>query len=129
MPLETQMKKFVERTVAAAMKFIDSFIPQGSDHGPEKIRDMRVFLISHLFGPFLGSSVPIALYIFDPTPDFTMLVLAGSILGFWLFPPVLKRFGHYEALALISVQNLMFCILWSCFFYGGVASPDRKSVV
>ena len=82
-----------------------------------------MFLISHLFGPFIGNTVPLAFYIVDPHPGYPITVLAISITAFWLYPFVLRFWGHYTALAFISIQNLMFCILWSCFFYGGVTSP------
>jgi signal transduction histidine kinase len=123
------MKSLVERIISVAMAFVDSFIPAGVEYRADQIRDFRVFLISHVFGPFLGSSVPIALYLLDPTPDYTVAVLALSIWAFWIFPPLLKAFGHYEVLVLVSVQNLNFCILWSCFFYGGVASPTLPWVL
>jgi signal transduction histidine kinase len=89
--------------VASIMKFVDGFIPAGLSHDPDKLR--------------------------DPTPGLPVGVLALSIAAFWLFPPALKFFGRYEVLALVSVQNLMFCILWSCFFYGGVASPTLPWVL
>ena len=88
-----------------------------------------MFLISHLFGPFLGNVVPLALFILDPNPGYAVAVLAISISGFWIFPFVLRAIGHYNLLALISIQNLMFCILWSCFFYGGVTSPTLPWVL
>jgi signal transduction histidine kinase len=119
----------LQRLTANVMRFVDSFMPVGGGNEAEKMRDMRVFLISHIFGPFLGSSVPLSLYVLDPTPGFPVLVLAFSIAAFWLFPPILRRFGHYETLALVSVQNLIFCILWSCYFYGGVASPTLPWVL
>jgi signal transduction histidine kinase len=126
---EFVVSTLVKRTVASVMTFVDSFIPKGAGHDPELLRDMRVFLISHIFGPFLGSTVPLGLYLLDPTPNYTVVVLAMSIWAFWLFPPVLKWIGNYHALALISVQNLIFCILWSCFYYGGVASPTLPWVL
>ncbi|WP_188129533.1 HAMP domain-containing sensor histidine kinase [Rhizobium sp. RU20A] len=92
-------------------------------------KQTRMFLISHLLGPFLGNTVPLALYIFDPHPQWDIAVLAASITGFWIFPFVLKAHGHYNRLALISVQNLLFCILWSCYWYGGVTSPTLPWVL
>lgn len=104
-------------------RILDWFIPADVAANRELRKQARMFLISHLFGPFIGNTVPLALYIFDPNPGFEVIVLAASISGFWIFPFVLRRFGHYNLLALISIQNLMFCIFWSCFFYGGVTSP------
>ena len=102
---------------------VDWFIHPSLRADRDRINQARVFLISHLFGPFIGSAVPIALYMIDPTPGMDIAVLTASILGFWLFPPLLKKFGNYNTLAILSVENLIFCILWSCYFYGGVKSP------
>lgn len=104
-------------------RILDWFIPADVAANRELRKQARMFLISHLFGPFIGNTVPLALYVFDPHPGYEVGVLAASISGFWIFPFVLRRFGHYNLLALISIQNLMFCIFWSCFFYGGVTSP------
>ena len=35
----------------------------------------------------------------------------------------------YNPLALVSIENLIFCILWSCYFYGGVTSPTLAWVL
>ncbi len=112
-------ERFADRIAAV----VDWFIHPSLRADSAQLNQARVFLISHLFGPFLGSAVPIALYLIDPVPGFEVAVLAVSIWGFWLFPFLLKRFGNYNWLAIISVENLIFCILWSCYFYGGINSP------
>ncbi len=109
--------------------FADRFIPTEFKSDRDRWNQARVFLISHLFGPFMGLTVPLALFVLDPTPDYEVAVLALSILGFWVFPPLLKATGQYRLLALISVQNLIFCILWSCYFYGGITSPTLSWVL
>ncbi len=83
----------------------------------------RMFLVSHLFGPFLGLTIPMTLYALDPTPGYDIVLLALSILGFWIFPFLLRAGVSYSRLVVISILNLHFAILWSCFFGGGVASP------
>ncbi|MFN3673538.1 MAG: sensor histidine kinase, partial [Bosea sp. (in: a-proteobacteria)] len=114
---------------AALNDLVDWFIPAEIAGDREMRKQARMFLISHLFGPFLGNVVPLALFILDPNPGYAVAVLAISISGFWIFPFVLRAIGHYNVLALISIQNLMFCILWSCFFYGGVTSPTLPWVL
>jgi signal transduction histidine kinase len=114
---------------AALNGFVDWFIPSEIAADRELRKQARIFLISHLFGPFIGNVVPLALYILDPQPGYAVAVLAISITGFWIFPFVLRAVGHYHALALLSIQNLMFCIFWSCFFYGGVTSPTLPWVL
>src|SRR4029078_2351366 len=89
----------------------------------ESLQRAHMFLISHLVGPFLGHTITIYLYLLDPTPDYALAVLAASITVFWAFPFILKLTGWYSTLAVISVQNLIFAILWGCYHYGGVSSP------
>lgn len=110
-------------------RLLDWFIPADIAADREMRKQARMFLISHLLGPFIGNVVPGALFLFDPTPGYEVAVLAVSITGFWIFPFVLRSFGHYNLLAIISIQNLIFCILWSCYFYGGVTSPTLPWVL
>ncbi|MBB4066145.1 sensor histidine kinase [Gellertiella hungarica] len=108
---------------------VDWFIPASIVADKDLRKQARLFLISHLLGPFIGNTVPLALYLFDPQPSWDIAVLSASITGFWIFPLVLRAIGHYHTLALLSIQNLMFCILWSCYFYGGVTSPTLPWVL
>lgn len=82
-----------------------------------------MFLISHSIGPVLGNAVPLAVLLFNATLRIDAIVLAVAITAFWVFPFLLKRGVSYRLLVLTSVVNLNFCILWSCYFYGGVSSP------
>ena len=85
---------------------------------------VRMFLISHMFGPILGAPIPLFLYIADPSPWPHVPLLAASIFAFWLFPLALKLLpNHYTGLALVSVFNLNFAILWGSYHYGGASSP------
>ena len=110
-------------------RLVDWFIPPEIAAERETRQRARMFLISHICGPFIGNTIPLALAFFDPTPGYPVAVLAASITLFWVFPFLLRAFGHYNLLALLSVQNLIFCILWSCHFYGGVSSPTLPWVL
>jgi len=110
-------------------RVIDWFIPAELAAEREKRQLARMFLISHVCGPFLGNVVPGALYFLDPHPGYPMGVLAASITAFWIFPFLLRATGRYNLLCFVSVQNLIFCILWSCYFYGGVTSPTLPWVL
>ncbi|MGH7073034.1 MAG: ATP-binding response regulator [Stellaceae bacterium] len=81
-----------------------------------------MFLISHLFGPFLGSTITSYLFLIG-RPDRAWWVLTGSIMIFWAYPFALRLTGQITPLALLSVQNLTFAILWGCYQYGGLHSP------
>jgi signal transduction histidine kinase len=115
--------------IATLDRIVDYFIPPAIAADRELRQRAHVFLVSHILGPFIGNVVPIALYIVDPSPGYEVAVLALSITAFWVFPFLLKAGVSYNPLALISIQNLIFCILWSCYFYGGVTSPTLPWVL
>lgn len=119
----------ISRLTIMLDKAVDWFVPPSLQANKNLRKQARLFLLSHLLGPFIGNTVPLALYLFDPTPSWDIAVLAASITGFWIFPFVLRQTGRYNTLALVSIQNLMFCILWSCYFYGGVTSPTLPWVL
>lgn len=123
------MKQHLTQLIAALDRLVNYFIPAelAADH--EACKRAHVFLISHILGPFIGSVVPGTIYFIDPNPGYEVAVLATSIISFWVFPFLLKARVPYNPLALVSVQNLIFCILWSCFFYGGVTSPTLAWVL
>jgi signal transduction histidine kinase/ActR/RegA family two-component response regulator len=102
---------------------LDWFVPEKMKAEAESLRRARMFLISHLFGPFLGHTISLYIFAIEPTPDASWWVFFGVITLFWAFPLALKLTGWFVPLALISVQNLSFTILWGCYHYGGMSSP------
>lgn len=102
---------------------VDWFIPAVQREALGRAR-VRMFLISHFFGPILGSPIPLILSIYDPAPWPHVHILAASICAFWLFPIALKLLPrYYTPLAFLSVLNLSWCILWGSYNYGGASSP------
>lgn len=102
---------------------LDYFIPPNMRNHIEAHRRARMFMLSHAFGPILGSSIPLYLVVADISRDYRTGIFLGSILLFWAFPIALKVTGRYQLLAFLSVQNLIFCALWACYCYGGISSP------
>lgn len=121
--MSEERRTFRESFAAAYMRLIEYFIPDRMKDDREAANQARMFLISHSMGPILGNAVPLAVLLFNPTLRPDALVLLSSITAFWVFPFLLKWGLRYEFLVLTSVVNLNFCILWSCYFYGGVSSP------
>ena len=111
------------------LRFIEYFVPDYMRNDREASDQARMFLISHSVGPILGNSVPLALYLADPTPDYAIAVLCLAITSFWVFPFLLKAGLGYKPLVLVSVTILNFCIFWSCWFNGGIASPTLSWVL
>ncbi|HWY62453.1 MAG TPA: ATP-binding protein [Rhizomicrobium sp.] len=116
-------------SLATVYPVLDWFIPSSIKKNSEAEQRARMFLVSHLMGPFLGNTITIYLYLLDPKPDYSLWVLAASISVFLVFPFILKWTGWYTTLAVVSVQNLIFAILWGCIHYGGVSSPFLPWVV
>jgi signal transduction histidine kinase len=123
------MKAKLAKIIASLDRLVDYFVPPEIAADRDARNRAHVFLVSHILGPFIGNVVPIALYVLDPAPGYQVAVLALSISAFWIFPFVLRAGAPYNPLALVSVQNLTFCILWSCYFYGGVTSPTLPWVL
>src|ERR1700716_483001 len=123
------MKAKLSRMIAALDRLVNYFIPPDIASDRDARNRAHVFLVSHILGPLIGNVVPIALYVLDPAPGYGVAVLAISITSFWIFPFVLRAGAPYNPLALVSIQNLIFCILWSCYFYGGVTPPTLPWVL
>lgn len=121
-------EKFIQ-LIAALDRLVNYFIPPDIMADRETCKRAHVFLISHILGPLIGNVVPGTIYFLDPNPGYAVAILAISITSFWVFPFLLKAGAPYNPLALVSVQNLIFCILWSCYFYGGVTSPTLAWVL
>lgn len=105
-------------------RVIDWFMPEWLRGDVQSEKRVRMFLISHLFGPFLGHPITIFMLLKDPDPYPQALILGASISLFWVFLFAVKYLRvDYEKLALASVQNLIFAILWGAYNYGGASSP------
>jgi signal transduction histidine kinase len=116
------MREQITYWLTSLDRLVDWFIPVELREREVRQR-ARMFLISHFFGPVLSLVIPVYLYFLDPKPGFTLGILAASISCFWIFPFLLKGTGRFTILALLSLQNLTFAILWGCYYYGGVSSP------
>jgi signal transduction histidine kinase/CheY-like chemotaxis protein len=105
-------------------RIIDAFMPERFRGDVLSERRVRMFLISHIFGPIISFPIVLILMAFDPSPWPHVPILGASILMFWAFLLAVKFTPvKYETLALFSVQNLIFAILWGSYNYGGGSSP------
>jgi signal transduction histidine kinase/CheY-like chemotaxis protein len=103
---------------------LDWFLPDEIQADSRLVPRVRMFLISHLVGPFLGLSIVLFLVITGERIGTDIFVLAISIAMFWCFPFALKRLpSRYVPLAFLSISNLTFAIVWGSYHYGGISSP------
>ncbi len=101
---------------------VDWFIPAKLKKS-DALVNIRMFLFSHLFGPFLGHTISLSMLYINGGADASWWVFFIAVTAFWPFPLALRLTGWYVPLSLLSIENLMFCIFWGCYQYGGVSSP------
>jgi signal transduction histidine kinase/ActR/RegA family two-component response regulator len=112
------------RLISKLNSFTDWLTPVHLRSDLHTRKRVQMFLISHIFGPFLGLPIPILLFLTDPQPFPHVHILAISIFAFWPFLLLLKLFPrYYTLLAMASVLNLSFAVLWGSYNYGGASSP------
>ena len=69
----------MNKTLAKLNDFVDWFLPPAIAADREVRKQARMFLYSHLFGPFIGNTVPLAFYLLTPKPGADIAILAASI--------------------------------------------------
>jgi signal transduction histidine kinase len=101
----------------------DWFIPASLHTDTASLWRMRIFVVSHLFGPWLGALIVVYLFRVTPTHDapFWIVVIGAAL--FWTLPVLLKLTGWANAVTLLSVADLTVISLFGSFFYGGASSP------
>ncbi len=109
--------------IETILRLIDWFVPEASRKNKAEFGRARNFVFTHLFGPLMGSSIIVFLFVADPNPDWPCFVIAAFIIGFCGLPLALRVTGNLQLVATISVQNLLFVTLFGSYFYGGVSSP------
>lgn len=119
MAMERRLKHCVERL----NEVVDWFVPAELRRSPGTLQAVRMFLLSHLLGPILGHTITLSMLVLRGEADAAWWVLFGAITAFWPFALALRLTGWYVPLSLLSIQNLMFCIFWGCYHYGGISSP------
>ena len=117
------MLNFLQVASTRLYAAVDWFIPAKLKRDADLIQGVRMFLFSHMFGPFLGHTISLYILFVQGSPDLAWAIFFGAITAFWPFTFVLRATGWYVPLALISIQNLIFIILWGCYHYGGMSSP------
>lgn len=65
--------------------FLDYFIPMEMQVQADTHRRARMFMLSHVCGPFLGNVIPLYLYfIVGITPDYRFWTFLVSVTAFWV---------------------------------------------
>ena len=109
--------------MSPTFRSIDWFIPASLRTDAATLGRARIFVFSHLFGPTLGQSISVYLWILDPHPGPAYWVIVSLITSFWTLPFLLKLTGRLIPLAFATVEDLTFVTLFGSYHYGGVSSP------
>jgi signal transduction histidine kinase len=117
------MLKRLTAMLSPIYQAIDWFIPDSLRTDAATLGRARIFVFSHLFGPTLGQSISVYLWILDPQPSLAYWVIVSLITSFWLLPFALKYTGRLTLLAFLTVEDLTFVTLFGSWHYGGVSSP------
>ena len=105
------------------IRAVDWFIPVELQGTTATHWRARIFVISHVLGPFSAVAILGYLYSVMPVHDWvfwTLCVLCGS---FWTLPFALKLARNLSSPALYSFCSLVFVSVFGSFFFGGVSSP------
>jgi signal transduction histidine kinase len=105
------------------MRGIDWFIPVALRASNANFWRARIFVISHILGPFSAIAILGYLYRAVNEHDLVFWLICALCGVFWMLPFSLKFFGSLRRLALFSFCDLTFISVFGAFFYGGVSSP------
>jgi signal transduction histidine kinase len=107
----------------AILKLIDWFVPEAAKRERSELGLARNFVFLHLFGPLLGQSIVIFLFLTDPQHNYVFWTMMAAIDFFWILPFALKWTKNLQMVSVFTVQVLAFASLFGSFHYGGVSSP------
>lgn len=108
---------------AAVFPLLDWFIPEKLRRDATAHRRARMYVIAHVFGTPLGFLLAAYVGVIDPHRGPAFWCIVALLVGFYVYPFVLRATGALSVLAPISVQHLTFIILFGAFNYGGASSP------
>lgn len=110
---------FTDRLIQA----VDWFVPAELQHSTANHWRARIFVISHLLGPFSAVAILGYLYRIQPAHDWVFWTLSALCSSFWTLPFALKLSRNLQMPALYSFGALTSISVFGSFYYGGVSSP------
>jgi hypothetical protein len=84
---------------------------------------VRMFMLSHLFGPFIGLTLALLIAALGFPLDYRLAGFVALVCLFWLYPAALACGADYRSLSILSLQHLTLTTLWASHAYGGLTSP------
>ena len=111
--------EFTDRLIRA----VDWFVPSELQKSTATLWRARIFVISHVLGPFSAVAILGYLYRVLPAHDWVFWILCVLCGSFWTLPFALKLARDLFKPALFSFCVLTSVSVFGSFFYGGVSSP------
>lgn len=105
------------------IRAVDWFVPAELHRSTATLWRARIFVISHVLGPFSAVAILGYLYRVLPAHDWVFWTLCAVGSSFWTLPFALKLAGDLYRPALYSFCALICISVFGSFFYGGVSSP------
>src|SRR3954451_1038101 len=105
------------------LKVVDWFVPDKLQANTAGLWQARIFVISHLLGPFSAVVILAKLYFALEDHDAAYWMLCVLCGAFWLLPSKPKLTRNLSHVALFSICDLTFVSVFGSFFFGGVSSP------
>ncbi len=102
---------------------VDWFVPVGLRESTASLWQARIFVISHILGPFSAVAILGYLHHVQDAHDWVFWTLCALCGSFWLLPFALRWAGHLFKPAFYSFCALTTISVFGSFFYGGVSSP------
>ena len=119
MRCEAKQVEFTDRLIRA----VDWFVPAELRESTATLWRARIFVISHVLGPFSAVAILGYLYRIQPAHDWVFWTICVACGSFWTLPFALKLARNLYKPALISFCVLISISVFGSFFYGGVSSP------
>ncbi len=110
---------FTERLILA----VDWFVPAELQQSTANHWRARIFVISHVLGPFSSVAIMGYLYRIQPAHDWVFWIMCVFCASFWTLPLALKLARSLFLPALFSFCVLTSLSIFGSFYYGGVSSP------
>src|SRR5450759_740943 len=110
---------FIDRLIRA----VDWFVPAELHESTATLWRARIFVISHVVGPFSAVAILGYLYGVLAAHDWVFWVLCVLCGSFWTLPYALKLGRNLFKPALFSFCVLTAISVFGSFYYGGVSSP------
>ena len=103
--------------------FVDRFLPDSAPESELDRRRMRLYAVSHLYGPPLA--YVLAFFLAHAEQSFSLEIWGFVALttGFFAYPVLLRLTGNYPVLSIVSVLHLTLLVFFTIYNYGAQDSP------